>query len=379
MNKTICFLTDAFISDPRATITGPMVQTYLLGKALMKRGWNVQYISFSKSGKRGTEIYEGLTVYWLPYRNFSVLPQYFQIQKILSKINPGFCYQRGRDPLTGFAARYCLCHSAVFTWASAGESGVLTRKYRNAFAQKKKSILKKCLLYPLAFIHDVITEYGIRNAHHIIVQTDYQRNQLREQFDRDGTVIKSGHPLPEPAQRNLPLKILWIGSIKPVKQPELFIRLADLCKRLNSEFIMAGQIPDPDYEKEIKTKIKTLPNLRYIGPVPFQESQSLISGSHILVNTTVKNYEGLPNAFVQAWLAGTVTASLESDPDGVIEKHQLGVRSGSLEKMYEFILQIHDQPEKFESLSRNAREFAIRNFSIDSIASQVEKLITSGS
>lgn len=375
MNRTICFLTDAFISDPRATITGPMVQTYLLGKALLNRGWNVHYISFSKSGNRGMENFEGLNVHWLPYRNFSVLPQYFDIQKLLKIIRPGFCYQRGRDPLTGIAARYCRRHSAVFTWASAGESGVLPLKYRNALAQKKKSIFKKCLLYPLAFIHDVITEYGIRKAHHIIVQTDYQRNQLREQFGRDSTVIKSGHPVPEPVQRNLPLKILWIGSIKPVKQPELFIRLAELCSTLSCEFIMAGQIPDPDYQNEILKKVQSVPNLRYTGPVPFHESQSLISGAHILVNTTVKDYEGLPNAFVQAWLTGTVTASLESDPDGVIESHLLGIRAGSLEKLHEFIRQIHDYPEKFETYSRNAREFAVKHFSIDSIATQVENLI----
>jgi glycosyltransferase involved in cell wall biosynthesis len=378
MMKSICFVTDAFISDTKATITGPMVQTYLLGKELLRRGWAVHFISYNKENKFICEEFEGITIHWLAYRSLFVLFDFQKIQRLLKSINPEYCYQRGRDPLTGFTAHYCVHHSKSLIWASAGESGVLKNKYKSGLAIKKKSFLKKCLLWPLAWIQDHITEYGIRKAKYVIVQTSYQKEILKQQFNRNGIVIKSGHPRPDPVNRNLPWKILWIGSIKPVKQPELFIELAELCCDLNCEFIMAGQIIDAEYGKNILNIINTMPNLRYAGVIPFQDSQRFISQSHILVNTTRKDYEGLPNAFVQAWLAGTITVSLESDPDGVIEKHELGIRAGNVEKMSEFIRQLTQDPSIWNGLSKHAEDFAKDNYSIESITDQLEKLIENG-
>ena len=38
----ICFVNDHFLKDPSATITGPMVQTWLLGSGLAERLWRQQ-------------------------------------------------------------------------------------------------------------------------------------------------------------------------------------------------------------------------------------------------------------------------------------------------------------------------------------------------
>ena len=49
--KKICFICDSFISDKVATITGPTVQTYLIGKELSQRGWDVHYVAINHEGK----------------------------------------------------------------------------------------------------------------------------------------------------------------------------------------------------------------------------------------------------------------------------------------------------------------------------------------
>ncbi|KAB2878378.1 glycosyltransferase family 4 protein [bacterium] len=368
MSRTICFVSDFFISDKKATITGPMVQTYLIGSELKKRGWDVHYIAYSKEGKDNFfESYEGMTVHWIRHRPFLPLLQYRKIRKVLTAINADYHYQRGRDILTGFVARYCKKNHKTFAWASAGESGVERGKYQRQLRKKNRPFIKKTVLWCEAKINDVICEYGIENASRIIVQTEYQKNRLKETFGLDSVVIKSGHPVPEPVERSAPLKILWIGSIKAVKRPELFIELAESCRNLECEFWMAGQFVDSRLKSFLLQKMQHMNNLKYLGAVPFHESQALISKAHVLVNTTDNGYEGLPNAFVQAWLAGTVTLSLHSDPDGVIEKYGLGAKVESITAMKNELEKIVENVDYWKSMSDNARKFGVDNFSIEEI------------
>lgn len=373
MKPVICFLTDAFISDPRATITGPMVQTYLLGKSLHRVGWKVHFIAFNKSQKKDDEVFEDLIIHWVPYRHYFYLFSFFLIRKLIRTIQPDFCYMRGRDPLAGWVAHFCRHHQKIFIWASSGETGVFRKKYRRSFS--KKNFLRFCLLFPYAIILDYWTEYGIRYADRVIVQTETQRQNLLREFGLNGTIIQSGHPVPARKDRTLPWKILWIGSIKPIKQPEVFIELANHLQDLNAEFIMAGPMPDAEYGKQIQQMIQSQKNIRYLGTIPFSKSQEWIASCHILVNTTAKNYEGLPNAFVQAWLSGTVTMSLYTDPDDLITTHRLGKLSGTPVQLAEDIRHLIRNPSLFEELSRNARKYAIENFSIDRITSQLEALM----
>ena len=378
MRKRLCFITDYFISDQNAAITGPMVQTYLIGRELKQRGWDVHYISYSKEGKDNcTEMYEGLTVHWIKHRQYLPILQYRKITNLLTTIDAESHYQRGRDILTGFVARYCRKHHKIFVWASAGENGVEKRKYVVQMRKKRRPFFKKFVLWCEATINDMICEYGINNASQIIVQTDYQKIRLKEVFDLDSVVIKSGHPIPETVERSLPLKILWIGSIKPVKRPELFIELAEECKDMDCEFSMAGQFVDTGLKSFILKKLQNIGNLKYLGAIPFSESQAVISKAHILVNTTDDGYEGLPNAFVQAWLAGTATFSLHSDPDGVIEKYGLGVRKPSIVEMKGEIEKIVENMSYWQKISSNASAFGRDNFSIQKISNYILEVMQS--
>jgi glycosyltransferase involved in cell wall biosynthesis len=373
--KTICFLADGFIADSSATITGPMVQTYLIGKELSSRGWQVHYIAYNKQNHSHDEIYNNMHIHWIRYRKYiPVLLYFFPIYRRLRKLSPDVCYQRGRDVLTGFATLYCRRHSKKMIWASAGETGVQRDKFKSAIKKRNLSFLKKYLLFCEALINDRICEYGILASNVIIVQTQPQQNELLQNFNRKSVIIKSGHPVPNPAERVQPLKLLWIGSIKPVKRPELFIQIARLCSDLHCEFWLAGQMPDQIYGNTILKQMNNLMHIKYLGLIPFQESQTLIARAHILINTTETGYEGLPNAFVQAWLSGTITISLDTDPDGVITKNYLGARLHTIENVVSFIHDMVQNPEKLEKMSKNAITYATEHYSIRKIAGQLEEI-----
>ncbi|MBX7150220.1 glycosyltransferase [bacterium] len=376
MNKRICFVCDSFISDSQATITGPMVQTYLLGKELSKRKWEVHFIAYTKDSKKeADEIHEGLFVHWLPQRKFVPILNYFKILKRLQKVNASFYYQRGRDILTGITARYCKRSKTNFIWASAGETGVQRGKYIAQLNRKNRFFLKRFLLKTEAKINDWMCEYGIENADRIIVQTVYQSEQLKTNFERDSIVIKSGHPIPISAQRSFPFKVLWIGSIKPIKRPELFLQLAEICQDLDCEFWMAGQIVDQKYHTLIEKYLQKTKKLKFLGVIPFEKSQEIIAQAHVLVNTTEDGYEGLPNAFVQAWLSGTVTISFFCNPDSIITSQQLGHVSNSIPDIKNILQQWLKATENWNVMSNNAIRYARNEFGLESITDQIENLI----
>ncbi len=376
MKKTICFVSDSFIADPQATITGPMVQMYVIGKQLQSRGWEVHYISYRSTGEGSMiESYEGVTIHWVKRIKFFQFLNYFGIRRALGSVESGIFYQRGREVITGFVARHCTTHSKRFVWASSGESGVERGKYQKQLRKKKRPFLKKMVLWLEAVINDRICEYGIVHASVRVVQTESQKQLLKKEFGHDSIVIRSGHAVPGSIVRSQPFKVLWIGSIKAVKRPELFIELAKMCSGLSCEFLMAGQIVDLKLNERILAMANSLKNFEFMGAIPFQESQKVISEAHALVNTTDEGYEGLPNAFVQAWLAGTVTLSLHANPDGMIEKYGLGKKVNDLDEMKIQIAKMIADPEYWSTLSQNAKKFSMEKFSIETITDRFENIL----
>lgn len=368
----ICFVCDAFISDPKATITGPMVQTYLLGKEFHRRGWAVEYVTYSRQGKDGlTEIHENLKVRWVGYRRFLPLLNYWKIRRALAEADADFYYQRGRDILSGVTHDHCRHYGKKFIWASAGESGVEKDKYMTRLKRRHRPFYRFMPLWIEAKLNDRICNRGIKNADHLLVQTVYQKERLRETYGRDSVVIKSGHPVPDRIERQAPFKALWIGSIKKVKRPELFLELAEMCKDLECEFWMAGQMVDESYRAMIEKATRTLPRFRYLGPIPFLKSQETIAKAHILVNTTDDGYEGLPNAFVQAWLAGTVVLSRHADPDGGVTKEQTGFVDSNMQAMANHLREMTLNMSVWELKSSNAISYGLRTFTLDQIAGEI--------
>ncbi len=377
-NRRICFVADSFISDTTAMITGPMVQTYLIGSELSKRGWEVHYVAYTRKFKeKAKESFEGMTIHWIPQRRYLPILNYFSIYRELSAIGADYHYQRGRDLLTGFVGRFCRRHGKVFVWASAGENGVEKGKYIKQFQRKKRAILKKVPLFLEAMLNDLVCEYGITHATHRIVQTEAQKALLYKTFGLAGTVIQSGHPVPEAAERSLPLKILWIGSIKPVKRPDLFIQLAKACSDLPCEFWLAGQFMDENTKSLIIRELPSAPNVKYLGAIPFHESHTLINKAHVLVNTTEDGFEGLPNSFVQAWLSGTITMSLYADPDNVIKTHGLGYQTESIPEMKKKIVHLLQNLHLLTKMSEEVRLFGRKRFSIEEITNQLSEIMTS--
>lgn len=381
-NPSICFVNDFFLKDNGAVTTGPMVQVYLIGKELAKRGWQVSHVVSTKNRYKvgSVENHDGMRVHYLRHGKYGELPNASIIFRKLEKIEADVYYQRGRSPLTGIVAYYTRSRGKKFIWSSAGEGGVARNKYTREQLKKKRG-LRKVLLYPYFWIQDRTYEYGVEKADLVFAQTEYQLKQLEREFGRKGEVFRSGHPIPATAIESKPDPplILWIGAIKEAKQPDLFLRLAEQLAGENAKFVMIGSLLDQRYRPRLSHLANSQNNFSYQGQIPFEEMNQWFAGAGLVVNTTKKDYEGLPNTFIQAWLSGTPVVSLYSDPDEIIKSHGMGYQTGEFDDMVQKVRNlIHDKQLRM-NMGRTARDYAVNRFGIEALVDRFVDIVTDNS
>ena len=136
--------------------------------------------------------------------------------RALRAIAPCVIYQRVACGYTGMCAFYARRHSIPMIWHVAHDTDVAPQILDTA-----RNILRVRL-------EKWLVEYGARHATRIVVQTQHQAALLRNHYRRAAdAVIGNFHP---PATGELdkhgPRTVVWIANLKPWKQPEAFVRLA---------------------------------------------------------------------------------------------------------------------------------------------------------
>jgi glycosyltransferase involved in cell wall biosynthesis len=152
--------------------------------------------------------------------------------------------------------------------------------------------------------------------------------------------------------------VVWVASIKKIKNPELYVQAAERLSELPIDFLMIGQITDKSYY--YLTDRDAVPtNLHYLGEKSPEAVNDILSRSLFLVHTC--RPEGFGNNFIQAWLLEKPTISLFFDPDGLIESCRIGCLSRTLTRMCEQIQQLIEDPKERTDMGlragRIAREF----------------------
>ena len=88
-------------------------------------------------------------------------------------------------------------------------------------------------------------------------------------------------------------------------------------------------------------------------------NRALIDRARIFLNTS--SIEGFPNTFLQSWVRGVPVVSF-FDPDGLVNRLQLGRIANSLDDMREGLRGLIDVPVFRETVGRRAREYVLREF-----------------
>lgn len=168
--------------------------------------------------------------------------------------------------------------------------------------------------------------------------------------------------------------VIWVANIKPKKNPEAFVALAESLRELPVDFLMVGKIQDSRYA--YLTDASRIPsNLFYLGPKSPEEVNGIIRESQLLVHTC--NPEGFGNNFIQAWLQGKPTVSLYFDPDRLISSQGIGFHSRTPENFVSQVSLLLCDANLRGAMGDKAQRFAKENFTPEANIPKLEAFLRS--
>ena len=283
------------------------------------------------------------------------------IYRLIKKLSPEIIYVKGMSYMAALGAHYAKSQNTRMVLHISSQRNVDNPKSEPGFKN-----------FILNFLDRNIAKYVIRNVDQIICQANYQNILLQSNYGRCcNLVLPNFHPVPDNSlKKEPPLKIVWIANFKQLKQPEKFVALAENFKNQHStKFIMIGRPASGVWQKKLFQDMNRLSNLEYMGELPIDKVNEVLSESHILVNTS--QYEGFPNTYIQAWMRKVPVVTLNCDPDDLIKKKGIGYHSRTFPNMVQDVNKLIENKQMRERMGEKSQEFAFSTFSV----SNIQKLI----
>jgi glycosyltransferase involved in cell wall biosynthesis len=304
-----------------------------------------------------------------PIPRFGYLMEARSLYRRLRDIDPCIIYQRVACAYTGICAFYARRRGIPLLWHVAHDTDVTPQ-----LLDRGRNILRLGL-------EKWAVKWGAKHATRIVVQTQHQAELLLKNYARKAdAVIPNFHPpAAETIDKSGPLTVIWIANLKPWKQPEVFIRLANSLRTYPAvRFVMVGAsavTPGNDHwQRALMRGIQSATNLQYVGQKTQEEVNELLARAHIFVNTSL--HEGFPNTFIQSWLRDVAIVSLQVDPDHVLDRDGLGIVAHSESGLAAAVRHWIDNPDVRSAYVRRGREHATAHHSLRNVQ-QLQRLLHS--
>jgi glycosyltransferase involved in cell wall biosynthesis len=173
-------------------------------------------------------------------------------------------------------------------------------------------------------------------------------------------VIPNGIDLADCESKAARELVVWIGGIRRIKQPELFLELARRLPDRRFVLVGGGSGVEPSFERQIRDEAAAIKNLEMTGHVPHDGVRDYLSRALLLVNTS--RVEGFPNAYLEAWNLCVPVVSF-NDIDGIVEKESLGVICKGIDDMTEAVRSLAGNAERRAEMAKRARAVVDTRFS----------------
>ncbi len=277
------------------------------------------------------------------------------LYRTLCDIKPDYIYQRVGCAYTAVCAFYANKHDITMLWHIAQDLDVMP---------STKSLIAR-LSKPHQWLEKKLLEYGLNHTTKIVTQKHSQAADLKKFYARQADkIIANFQPSPGAAiEKHPPPHVAWISNHKREKNPEIFLDLAErLSKSTNARFTMAGRAATSNWGKSIAARATNSASVNFVGEIAQNEVNQLLDSAHIMINTS--DYEGFPNTFIQSWMRGVPVVSLYVDPDNLLNKNQIGVMTGNIEKLYIETKRLIEDNDLRDSMGATARDYALENHSL---------------
>jgi len=344
------------------TIGGESVQRVLLARAWRDLG--VQVSMIVHAGQQGArQEVDGITTIaahgrddGVPMLRF-VHPRMTRLLGALIAADADVYYQSCAGAHTGITSWFCRSAGKRFIYRVASDVDCLPGQQLVKFWRDRK-----------------LFEYGLRRADLVAAQTMHQTKLLMDHYCVGSNVVNLAVDMPRrESDVRKDIDVLWVSNLQPVKRPELALELA---RRLPEvRFTLAGG-PMPGHEAyndDVLEAAARLKNVTVAGMVRYADIGSYFDRARVFLNTS--SVEGFPNTFLQAWSRGVPVVSF-FDPDGLVEKRQLGWTANSVEDMREAIGSLLADEARREDTGRRARAFARAEFTPAAVAGRYLELLS---
>jgi glycosyltransferase involved in cell wall biosynthesis len=352
----ICFVAlDAYpllIGGNPKSVVGPAVHSVLLAKEFVKHGFQVSLITYNY-GKAPVERVNGIELI-KAHRAYSYLNKVskaFHIWKAMLRANANIYIHCGNLPVSLFCRMFR--RKSIYEIASNALS------LRELIDPENKEFHR-----PRFSIAEFFHQLDIILADNIIVQNEFQRRMLEQNYGKDSTLVKMPFPLSEKGElrKEKPPVILWVGAMADVKQPRLFLQLSQKIPEARFQMIGGYSLGNEALYEEIRCESQEISNLEFVGPVPFYEINEYFKRASILVNTS--KFEGFPNAFLQAWMFCSPVVSLNADPDEIICRENLGFHSKNFDQLINDIRILMENEPLRKQIGMRARQYVEKNHDV---------------
>ncbi|KPK26440.1 MAG: hypothetical protein AMJ61_09035 [Desulfobacterales bacterium SG8_35_2] len=342
-------------------VGGAQVQQCIIARALAKRGYKVSMICLD-FGQPDDLIVDGIRVIKAFKQNAGIpvirflYPRMTTYWKSMKIANADIYYQRTSSFLTGLVSFFCRQTGKKMIFSVANDNDLIPGQQYIKYKRDK-----------------LIFEWGLNHADAVIVQSKRQKELSKQNYNIDSTFIRSCcEAASNKTGVDKQVDVLWVSTIRTFKKPEIFIELAQRMPEFRFRMIGGPENNngDPFYGK-IKEKADQLPNLEFIGFVPYAEIDKHFDAARLFVNTS--EFEGFPNTFLQSWIRGIPTLSF-FDPEAVLEGQQVNLVVKTIDELVLNIKELLGSSQKYVTLGKICKRYTEQFHSPEKIINEYSKI-----
>jgi len=367
----ICFVAPnnyAVLSgDPNVQhIGGAEVQRALIAHELVKRGWQVSFVTLDHGQADGIE-HDGIRVFKAYGKNEGgrgirfFHPRWTGLNAAMQRADADIYIQRTAGIETGQVAHWTRRNGRKFVYAVASEPEC-DRRVGNRTSWRERAFFK----------------YGLRRADAVVAQTRRQVELLKQTYSINAHLIRSAGVDPKPnltdeslKQRLQTPRILWVGRFSRPKRVDRLLSIARACSEYQFDIVGDHPNPAPDIAAAV-ADLREQANVTMHGFVPYREVGTHFDRAAALLCTS--EWEGFPNTFIEAWSRGIPVLS-SVDPDEIINENQCGATWTEDKQVSPLLKTLFENPQEYIETARRARDCFTMTHTIDQVASQWEALL----
>ncbi len=335
-------------------VGGEEIQLPLIAKALARRGHNVMLVVGDYGQPDGAE-YSGVKTLkafregaGFPIIRF-VYPRWTKLWGALARADAQVYYVSCAGMEVGLMSLFCRKHGRGLVYRAASDSDCDPAKLLVRYWRDRK-------LY----------EYGLRHAHAVLVQSEFQLQLMFRNYGVDSQPARMlvDQPGGRIGDAHKDIDLLWVANLRHVKRPDRVLELAASLPQFKIH-VAGGPFPgEQSLYSQIYDASRKLPNITFHGQVAYRDIGALFDRARVFINTS--ELEGFPNTFLQAWIRG-VPVVATFDPDGILAREELGMRVIDIPEMVEAVSRILGEPGLIETLRKRCLQYMAAHYDEDDL------------